>query len=131
MERRIKFGQKLKSLREKKKLTQTEASKALEISQNIISQYESGTRIPSFENLIKMADYFGISLDEMVFDAQPAADSYMEENKDFLADIEKNISPRELLGKYNLVIDGEPATEEEIKEAINLIKFNRSPKDSI
>ncbi len=56
----------LKQLRTEKKITQTEVAKALNISQRTYSNYETGSREPSIETLIDMADYFNISIDLLV-----------------------------------------------------------------
>lgn len=51
--------------REKSNMTQKEVSERLNISRAVISQYESGTKNPSVENLIALADFFNCSLDEL------------------------------------------------------------------
>ena len=38
----------------------------LNTNQNTISRYENGEREPSISDLIKIADYFGVSLDYLV-----------------------------------------------------------------
>lgn len=53
----------LKKLREQKHLTQTRLSIELEVSQELISQYELGTSLPTIQNLLKIADYFNCSTD--------------------------------------------------------------------
>lgn len=51
--------------REKCQLTQKEVSEKISISRAVISQYESGAKKPSVENLIALADCFRCSLDEL------------------------------------------------------------------
>ncbi len=53
----------LKKLRKEKDVTQTEVAEALNISQRTYSNYETGSREPSLDTLIEMADYYNISLD--------------------------------------------------------------------
>ena len=53
----------LRTLREKKKLTQIRLSTELGISQELLSQYEIGSSLPNILNLIKIADYFNCSID--------------------------------------------------------------------
>lgn len=53
----------LKKLREKKGITQVKLSVDIEVSQEIISQYELGKTKPTVESLIKLADYFNTSTD--------------------------------------------------------------------
>jgi len=56
----------LKQLRTEKKKTQTEVAKAINISQRTYSNYETGSREPSIDTLIDIADYFNISIDLLV-----------------------------------------------------------------
>ncbi len=57
---------KLKKLRKEKKLTQREVADALHISQTSVSKYERGESEPDIEMLIRMSDYFGVTVDEFV-----------------------------------------------------------------
>lgn len=57
----------LKELREKKGISQTELSQHLDIARATLSNYESGRSEPVLCNLIKLADFFECSLDELVF----------------------------------------------------------------
>lgn len=54
---------KFKKLRKQKKITQRKMAMDLNMSQNTISRYENGEREPSFAELIKIADYFDVSID--------------------------------------------------------------------
>ncbi len=60
------FGKILKKKRKAKHLAQWELGEELEVSQQIISTWEHELEHPSFENLIKLADFFECSLDELV-----------------------------------------------------------------
>ena len=59
------FGERLKELREEKKLSQAGLSLelGLKISSSAISFYEIGKREPSLSAAIEFAKYFGVSLD--------------------------------------------------------------------
>ncbi len=59
------LGRGIRHQREKCNLTQKEVSERLNISRAVMSQYESGTKNPSVENLIALADCFNCSLDEL------------------------------------------------------------------
>ena len=56
----------LKYQREISGLSQTALAKETNISQQKISYYESGKHSPPIEDCIKLADFYGISLDELV-----------------------------------------------------------------
>ena len=63
----MKFGEKLKALREKHHFTQTDAAKALGVTQRAISYYENNNVAPNDpESLNKLAKLFGITLDELL-----------------------------------------------------------------
>lgn len=57
------FTERLKELRLKKGLTQTELGEKVGVTKQTIINYEKGTTEPSFENLIKLADLLEVSLD--------------------------------------------------------------------
>jgi transcriptional regulator with XRE-family HTH domain len=59
----LSFGQKLLVLRKKKKVSQTELATQIGISQSNIANYESDKIRPSYEVLIKLADFFETSTD--------------------------------------------------------------------
>lgn len=50
-------------LRNQKKLTQQGISKKLEISPRAYQYYEAGEREPQLSVLIRMADFYGVSID--------------------------------------------------------------------
>ncbi len=53
----------LKKLRKEKGLTQLGLQMKTGIEQALISKYESGERVPPTETLIKLADFYGVSMD--------------------------------------------------------------------
>lgn len=55
--------EKLVELRTAKKLSQRALAKEIGCSQNMISQWENGTRDPGTETLQALADYFNVSVD--------------------------------------------------------------------
>lgn len=56
----------LKIIRKKKKLNQQKVAMELNISREALSHYENGRREPSLALLIKMSDYFGVSIDYLI-----------------------------------------------------------------
>ncbi len=53
----------LKMLRESKGITQAELSSMLSISPSTVGMWEQGRRVPDYENLKRIADYFNVSTD--------------------------------------------------------------------
>ena len=60
------IGGRLKKLRLEKKLIQSQVADVLDISRNSYTQYENNTRNISIELLVRLADYYNISLDYLV-----------------------------------------------------------------
>ena len=56
----------LKELRERKNMTQTRLAMDLSLSQNSVSRYENGTHEADYATLIRIADYFNVSLDYLL-----------------------------------------------------------------
>ena len=57
------FGLRLKELREKKKLSQTQVAKRLEVTRSSISGYENNIAVPSVDILRQLALLYGTSAD--------------------------------------------------------------------
>ena len=56
----------LKSIRKQRKLSQQKVEMELNISREPLSHYENGRREPSIGMLIKMSDYFNVSIDYLI-----------------------------------------------------------------
>ena len=56
----------LKELRKKKGISQLRLATDLNTTQNTISRYETGEREPGINELIKIADYFNVSVDYLI-----------------------------------------------------------------
>jgi len=52
----------LKELRKGRNITQLKMAMDLNMSQNTISRYENGEREPGLEELVRIADYFDVSI---------------------------------------------------------------------
>ena len=61
-----KFAQRIKELRNEKRQTQKDMAELLGIKLRAYQYYESGTHYPEVPNLIKLADYFGVSTDYLL-----------------------------------------------------------------
>ena len=60
------WGKFLRRTRWAKRITQLKLAMDLNMAQNTISRYESGEREPGISELIRIADYFNISIDYLV-----------------------------------------------------------------
>lgn len=56
----------LREIRKKRKISQLQASFALNISREALSYYENGKRSPDIDMLVKMSSYFKVSIDYLI-----------------------------------------------------------------
>lgn len=56
----------LKELRKNKGLLQAEIAKSVDLSVQTYSSYETGSRTPDYNTLIKLADYFNVTTDYLL-----------------------------------------------------------------
>ena len=57
------FSTRLQELKETKKLLQKDAAKALDVPLRTYQRYEHGQQEPQLSTLIRMADFYGVTLD--------------------------------------------------------------------
>ena len=57
----------LKKARKKKALSQLKVAMDLSITREALSHYENGKRSPDVDMLVKLARYFGVSVDYIIF----------------------------------------------------------------
>lgn len=60
------LGERLKSLRKERKLTQEELGRKVNVTKVSISGYENGNRSPDTETLQKLADFFEVTTDYLL-----------------------------------------------------------------
>ena len=65
------FSEHLLQLRTERNLLQKDIAKAIGIATKTYQRYEYGEREPDLSTLIALADYYGLSLDELVCRAFP------------------------------------------------------------
>lgn len=56
----------LRELRKARGISQLKLAMDLNTNQNVISRYETGDREPGINELIKIADYFNVSVDYLL-----------------------------------------------------------------
>lgn len=60
------LGKNLSDLRKEKKLSQSELSEEIGINSKSISKWEQGKAIPSVEDLKKFADFYSLTIDQLI-----------------------------------------------------------------
>ena len=83
----------IKDIRVRKGLTQAEAASALGVSSVVYSRYETGSRQPSIDMLVQMADVFGVTVDYLL-GRRIAEDSSLSDFEQRLLNASRNADER-------------------------------------
>ena len=102
------FNERLRELRTKKDMSQSQLATALGISKSSISMYELGERQPDFETLEIIADFFNVDMNYLLGDeskstyyldpevAEMAQELYARPEMRVLFDATRNVSPDDI-----------------------------------
>ena len=71
----MQLGETIYRLRTGRGMSQGDLADALEVSRQSVSKWETGGAIPDLDKLVKMSALFGVTLDELVKGAAPAAET--------------------------------------------------------
>ena len=93
----------IKDIRIRKGLSQSEVAAALGVSSVVYSRYETGTRQPSIDILIQMADTFGVTVDYLL-GRQEIEDSTLSEYELRLLMASRNADDRAKQDALNMLI---------------------------
>lgn len=99
----MEFAERLKTLREQVKLTQTQVAKKLNISQQAYASWERGVKKPTQENLVKIAQVLNVSVDYLVGNSEEKSDDLdniellFRMNSKGMTEEEKEIFKKELI----------------------------------
>lgn len=119
-----KFNERLRNLREDKRLTQKDIANKFKLAESTISMYERGEREPSFDFIKQIASFFDVTTDYLLgrsdFIYEEKADYISEKNKQFIFDL--NMSDEELMEKYKFVDEEKEYTDEEFKAMLQVIR---------
>lgn len=68
--KKLELSERLARARKARGLSQAEAAERLNVSRQAISRWETGTGMPTLDNLIQMGKLYQVSLDELVYGAE-------------------------------------------------------------
>ena len=112
----MEFAERLKKLRKQVKLTQAQIAEKLNISQQAYASWEHGSKKPTQENLVKIAQVLNVSVDYLVGNSKDKSDELdniellFRMNSKGLTDEEKKIFKKELIEfmeERRKIFDGE------------------------
>jgi transcriptional regulator with XRE-family HTH domain len=117
------YGERLKRLREDRKLSQQQLADRLNINRSTYARYELGQTQPDYETLQRLADFYGVSVDYL----------FGRENKKNLPELtakdERDIAKRMEKIKKDLAADGglsfygEPLSEEAKESLLEAMEY--------
>lgn len=91
----MKFSLKLKELRENRGLTQRDLAQALKLSKGSVGMWESTERLPNAKQLQQIANYFDVSIDELLgredFTPEERAAGAMATRKESITPLEDDL----------------------------------------
>lgn len=82
---------KLRELRKKCGLTLKELGTVIGVAESTISQYETGKRQPDYETLLKLGEYFGVSVDYLLGRETNAKEKAAGTSADGLSDYDSRV----------------------------------------
>lgn len=99
------FSKRLKELRKKARLTQVEIAEKLGISQPAYASWERGTKKPTQENLVRLAQVLNVTIDYLIGNSEEEITNkdledieiLFRKNSEGLTDDEKSIFREELI----------------------------------
>ncbi len=117
------FSNNLKYYRLNKGVTQKDLALELGTNNTTLSNWENGISKPDIDTIVKLSNYFGITVDELIFSRNQVKD---KQNSDF--EKGKNTHPIKENGNLNGNLNGNPEVEENIQideknSHIHLIPF--------
>ncbi len=111
------FGERLKFLRENKNILQKELANVLNTTSQTISGWEISRTKPDYDTLVKIANYFNVSVDYLLGN-EKNANKYEQELK------EKEILKKTLIN-IGYMQDGEDLSDEELERLMKFVKNNK------
>ena len=83
------FGQRLRSIRQDRKLSLAELGELSQTNLNQISRYERGAVVPTIDIVFRLADALGVSVGELVDSGQPTVKPESREIFQRLTEVEQ------------------------------------------
>lgn len=100
----MKFNERLKILRLENGITQKDLGKMIGVGRTTISEYESGKIVPKQDGLIKIAEYFNVSVDYLTGVSDISQE--IKESKLPKTDLNIDIRLKQLIRLLNIVNNG-------------------------
>ena len=116
------FGKRLKELRKKNLLTQSDLAKNVGISPSAIGMYEQGHREPDNHTLLKICDIFGVTADYLINSNLKQSIFFSPDDEHDLDEI-INLFTETLIKQNNITYKKNKLTQEDLKKVCDAIKI--------
>lgn len=100
------LGENIYRLRTQNNMSQGDLADALEVSRQSVSKWENDSAVPELEKLIKMAQIFGITIDELVTGEAKAAEVTPPPPQPAAAPAAQGLTTQHILGIVLLALGG-------------------------
>lgn len=100
----IKIGRFLKELRGEKGLTQEQTAEQLNVSGRTVSRWETGSNMPDIGMLVELAEFFDVSISEIIYGERKSEEMNQEEKETLLKVADYSENERNVLMKRVLII---------------------------
>jgi len=121
----MELGDRLKELREEKKLTRDELAGRLNVSYSAVSKYETNVRFPDKGTLIRLSDFFDVSVDYLL-----GRSNIRETAEKLLINSGERFMAGDSRGFYKTVEDLSPEALEELEKFREYVQHKYRKKDS-
>ena len=99
------LAEKLAALRGERKLSQGDLAEKLDVSRQSVSKWETGQAVPELDKIIKLADLFGVTVDELVRDGEtPRPEAPQPEVAERVVYVKQQLARTQILGVVLLVL---------------------------
>lgn len=99
----IKIGRFLKGLRNEKRLTQEQMAEQLNVSGRTVSRWETGSNMPDIGMLVELAEFFDVSISEIIDGERESGKMNQEEKETLLKVVDYSENERSVLMKRVLI----------------------------
>ena len=101
------IGKKITWLRQKNGISQEELADRLEVSRQSVSKWEQGNSTPDIDNIGKLAEFYGVSIDSLV------KGEAQEEAENATAESEEEKAVNELIDEFTGKAENEEQEEQQ------------------
>ncbi len=98
------LSEKITALRTGMKLSQGDLAEKLDVSRQSVSKWETGQSVPELDKIVKLADLFGVSVDELVRDGPRPDPPRREEAEPRVVYVERQLAPTQVVGAVLLAL---------------------------